>query len=311
MRFPKGLRIARRALFAYLRRDHQGFERHWRRLLFLSARGHVETLTFRRGETTWTVPVSTDSVAKNLFVEGAHQGRETRAVLAWLKERGHLGAQRSTLVDVGANLGAPSIPIALATGKQVLAIEPMPSNFELLRRNVESNGLGDRVICLQAAISVTPGEVEMVWHPRGGNCEVRSEGSLQGFGTLGSEHRTLRVPALPLDDALQAQGIAPEEVAAVWSDTQGYERQVMASGKPLWTAGAALFVELWPQGLRVHGGIEPFVETATQCFRHMILRKELLKQGAAAKPRPIEQLGTVLEKLGDRHTDALLLPGSP
>jgi hypothetical protein len=42
----------------------------------------------------------------------------------------------------------------------------------------------------------------------------------------------------------------------------------------------------------------------------MILRRELLEQGAAAKPQPIEQLGRVLEELRDRHTDALLLPGS-
>ncbi len=70
------------------------------------------------------------------------------------------------------------------------------------------------------------------------------------------------------------------------------------------------FVELWPPGLRAHGGIEAFVETATQFFGGLIPKRELVDHGDSAEPRSIEELGAVLAELGERHTDALLLPHS-
>ncbi len=42
-------------------------------------------------------------------------------------------------------------------------------------------------------------------------------------------------------------------------------------------------------------------------FGTMILSKELIAQGKSAPRRPISELSSVVETLGNRHTDALLI----
>lgn len=308
MRPGRLARIALRAGFASLVGDRERAVRHGRRLLFMLLEDQLEEMSFRRGGTRWTVPARDDPIARNLFVRGEHQGPELEALLAWLGARGYLGPERGALVDVGANIGSPSIPIALETGLRPLAIEPMPRNFALLERNVRDNGLAERFFCLNAAISTSAGELHMVGSEQGGGCEVETEAGSQGFGELAPGQTRLRVPALTLDDALAKHGIDPAEVAFAWSDTQGHERQVIASGTSLWRAGAPLFVELWPRGLRAHGGLEPFLATASDCFEALVPRRDLLEAGARAEPLPIAELGPLLDSLGDRHTDGLLIP---
>jgi len=51
-------------------------------------------------------------------------------------------------IDVGANVGMFTVPLALAVGPsgRVLTIEPSPDNVERLERNLELNGLGNVVV---------------------------------------------------------------------------------------------------------------------------------------------------------------------
>jgi FkbM family methyltransferase len=56
-------------------------------------------------------------------------------------------------VDVGANIGLHVLLAAMLVGEsgKILALEPHPKTADLLRRNLEINGLLERVICVQAA----------------------------------------------------------------------------------------------------------------------------------------------------------------
>jgi FkbM family methyltransferase len=224
------------------------------------------------------------------------------ALVAWLEARG--GLRGKAVVDVGANLGAPAIPLARATGCRVLAVEPVPDTFARLRRNVEQNGLSGAVIPLNAAISVERGGLEMAVHEDLSRSEVYRGGGAQGSA---GDFRRVLVPSLPLEAAVAAQGLSPGELALVWSDTQGYERQVVESGRPLWAAGVPLFVELWPRGLAAHGGVDAFAAAVRGSFARFILRDEPRAGRAAAASRPVDELPGVLSGL-QGHTDALLLP---
>ncbi len=309
----RGIRVRRlrkivtRSLVALLTGDRKRLLRQKRRLLFLIAERELDALTFRSGDTTWTVPAADDPVARKVFVDGAFQGREIQSVSAWLSEYGYLGDDKSTIVEVGANLGTTTVPFAKRTGKRVLAIEPMPENFEFLQRNVSDNGLDERVTCIQAGVSSASRELTMVSNPAGGLSEVKADGEYQGYGKPPEQSRLVQVSAISLDEAVRSHGIAPQDVAFVWSDTQGYEREVIESGGSLWAAGVPLVVELWRDGLRVHGGVEAFVETVQKRFGTMILSKELIAQGTSAPRRPISELSSVIEALGNRVTDALLI----
>jgi FkbM family methyltransferase len=64
-------------------------------------------------------------------------------------------------LDVGAHIGTIGIALALDNpGLEVIAIEPVPSNADLVRANVRLNGLSGRVQVLEAA-ATAPG-VELV-----------------------------------------------------------------------------------------------------------------------------------------------------
>jgi FkbM family methyltransferase len=47
--------------------------------------------------------------------------------------------------DIGANIGDSSIYFALHNAKKVIAIEPFPSNFELLKKNIFENKLDSKI----------------------------------------------------------------------------------------------------------------------------------------------------------------------
>lgn len=57
-----------------------------------------------------------------------------------------------TVVDIGANIGAVSI-YAAARGARVIAVEPEPSNADMLRRNIALNGYDGQILCHQLAVT--------------------------------------------------------------------------------------------------------------------------------------------------------------
>jgi len=61
--------------------------------------------------------------------------------------------KNSTLVDIGAFIGDSSIIMAEYTNHNVIAIEPNPSNFNLLTKTIKINHLEDRIDTYNIALS--------------------------------------------------------------------------------------------------------------------------------------------------------------
>jgi len=71
--------------------------------------------------------------------------------------------------DIGAHIGMVAIGLALDhPGLDVLAVEPVPANIELLRRNIDENGVADRVTIIPGAASKTRTSVDIAWDFAGG-----------------------------------------------------------------------------------------------------------------------------------------------
>jgi FkbM family methyltransferase len=68
----------------------------------------------------------------------------------------------STAIDVGANVGIFTVPLAIAVGTdgRVIAVEPSPENVEQLEHNIRLNDLGN-VDVLPIALASAPGEVAL------------------------------------------------------------------------------------------------------------------------------------------------------
>jgi FkbM family methyltransferase len=66
------------------------------------------------------------------------------------------------VVDAGACIGRHTLWLARAVGPQgkLIALEPLPANFRMLRRNVRANRLAN-VVCIPAALGATRGQVEL------------------------------------------------------------------------------------------------------------------------------------------------------
>jgi FkbM family methyltransferase len=119
-------------------------------------------------------------------------------------------------VDVGAHLGYYSLLMADLAGEKgrVMALEPNPRSFGLLRKTVSINGFGGRIECVQAAAYSKKGKANLVVID--GN---NPSGSLKTKPT--EEAETFRVDTIRLDALLEdwprvdfikidAEGVEPE-----------------------------------------------------------------------------------------------------
>ena len=142
-----------------------------------------------------------------------------------------------------------------------------------------------------------------------GQSEVQGIDGKQGYPREHYRAGTVEVPALTLDALVSTEGIRSDDVALVWSDTQGYETDVLESGSALWQTGTPAWVEVWPAGLNVQGGVERFVKVCQRYFCGFIESGAL--RAGSLEPSDIQKLSSIVGSLvGVDYTDVLLLPKS-
>ena len=290
------------------------FARRWLAWEFL--RGDAETITFQRDGFTWSV-FTKDIVGRSLYIHGEFQLEALLPLLTWLKTGRPQFSEQTAIINVGANIGDTALPLAKASGKKIIACEPVPRTFELLRKNAELNQMTAQVDCRQVAIATQKGTIEMLAAKDSGHSEVKSQNGKQGFGGRYDKEQcqVTQVPSLPLDQLVHDCNLRPEAVALVWSDTQGFESEVIASGSSLWKAGVPLWVEVAPAALEIHGGVARFESLCREHFRQLILDEQFLDSGRDQTPHPVERIAEVLRKLqqgkdrrGRDEQDVLLIP---
>jgi FkbM family methyltransferase len=266
-----------------------------RQIALFFLRHFRKEMTFRRNGFTWTgSPFCL--VSESIFLSGHYQDAFIELLLKYLN------AERTVIVNIGAHIGDVALPFS-RTGKRVVAIEPNPKTFARLQKNVRQNNLDARIDCLQFAISDKEGLAQLVVYPDAASSELLGDESRVGYG-LGVQSIQVQVKTVRLDGLLKSRGITPDQVALVWSDTQGLEAQVIESAPDLWRNGTLLWVEIWPRGLDCHGGADHFVELCKRHFRSL-LRADQMK----CDPEPIDNVESIVRSLKfGEHTDALLIP---
>lgn len=208
-------------------------------------------ITIRGDRFTWHAPAG-DAITSALYIDGRYQAADLDGVLRWLDEARSVLPTSRWVIDVGANIGTSTIEFA-AAGYRVLAIEPVPSNVSILRRNLDVNGLADRVNVVEAAVAQRAGAVSMHGTTHGTGRVIEEDPHQSGW----------RVRAAPLSTLLEEADLRTEEIALVWSDCEGSEADVIESGHALWAAGVPLLAELWAKN-------EELVETAQDHFTDFV-----------------------------------------
>jgi FkbM family methyltransferase len=158
--------------------------------------------------------------------------------LSFVKD--HMLKPGAIVIECGAHHGAQTILLSrwVGDGGRVIAIEPMPENVAIFRRNIELNSLSNVTVVEKAAGS-TCGYVSM---DQKSNSRV-SPKHYEGDMREGVESVTLDALAAELD-------IRPSFVKI---DVEGYEYQVLEGSSAILSTHPAIFVEVHTLALSRYG----------------------------------------------------------
>jgi FkbM family methyltransferase len=130
------------------------------------------------------------------------------------------------LLDVGANVGLISVPFALLDGA-VVAVEAVPDNVGMLRRNITLNDAPVTVVpvALGEARKTVRIQVEGDWRAGegSGTANILPAGSTYACVTQEIVVETL--------DAIATEGVIPDRCAVIKIDTDGYDLKVLQGGR--------------------------------------------------------------------------------
>ena len=147
----------------------------------------------------------------NLSINGIYEEFETDLV----KKEIHKG---DVVIDIGANIGYYTIMFAKLVGDsgKVIAFEPDPTNYELLKKNIEINGFTN-VILEQKALSDNPGKMMLSLNNEntaGHHLDFKNENSIN----------SIEVDVLSLDDYFSYKNI---KINFIKMDVEGAESNVI------------------------------------------------------------------------------------
>lgn len=139
---------------------------------------------------------------------GLHEVNEMAFVLHLLRPEEHF-------VDVGANVGSYTVLAGGGVKARVTAVEPIPATFAHLYRNVELNGMNDRVRCCQAGLSDQSGVL----------CFSSDLDCVNHVLAKGEDLPSVDVPVMLLDDL-----VGKDVPTLMKIDVEGHELAVLHGG---------------------------------------------------------------------------------
>jgi FkbM family methyltransferase len=251
-----------------------------RGLIFRAGFGTGQLETTIRGM-SFVLPAGGDVSMVPSLVGGYHERIE-------LDIYAQLAGVSSLVIDVGANIGLYTCvgAAAMASGK-VEAFEPVPANLEFLRRNVDANGVADRCVIVEEAVSDRSGSARLYLSNGIGNHSLAAENA--------ESDRYIDVAVTTIDERF-----AGRKVDVLKVDVEGFDVHVLRGAlQTLRTQLPAVFVELLTGRLE-HAGIAPsdLVELLVDVYDEIFVTDE---------PRGLVQRATRAEllKLSERkiHTN--------
>lgn len=209
------------------------------------------------------------------------------------------GRSEGQYVDVGANIGLTTIPIAARTLAKCVAIEPDPTNFSHLLTNVRANCPDAEVEFHQVAVMDRNGMADLALSPDNlGDHRVRVAGAPRGV--LGEDSwQTTRVECRALDEIVRLSG----KPLAVKIDVQGAEPFVFAGGQGTLSRADMVVVEWSPYWMRMmNADPEAVVRLLASSFRQLSIA-----EGETGEMRPAESPARGAERLlelYDQHKES-------
>ena len=237
-----------------------------RSLPSLRGRGRMALALHRRAprfDTSWdvemraghrmTVPAGSAQTWRAAFT-GAYDDEELELLLPHV-------APGSFVLDVGASLGFYAVPLGLAAGRaggRVLAIEPVPANCAVIRRNLAANGLESVVDIVVVGLGAREESVLLHVETGGtGNATIVSgldPGEVAGHDRAGGTGDVEMAQVVRLDDLALPEAYDGLRCSLMKIDAEGFEMDALAGGTAFVTAHRpVIFAEFHPSWLATRG----------------------------------------------------------
>ena len=179
--------------------------------------------------------------------------------------------REGTFIDVGANIGLTTIPIARNPNVACKAFEPEPRIFQYLSRNIAVNCPTANVELFNFALLDKAATLDLHLHPDNkGDNRVNLAGRSERGEGCGRE--VVKVPCKRLDDVLDPLTL-PRPLCVKMSG-QGVDSQILAGGQSVLGQASAMTFEFYPLLLKEQGSdIEPVIRFCVEKFDAAALLK--------------------------------------
>ncbi len=139
----------------------------------------------------------------------------------------------SLCIDIGANIGEHTVSMALAVGKlgKVIAFEPNPMVFEVLKTNSELNTDKTNILLFNCAISETDSE----FYYNSSEASFSNGGiSTEKTNPHGKFQLDQKIKGVHLDTFLHTHFAADlSQLRLIKVDTEGYDKEILKSIAPI------------------------------------------------------------------------------
>lgn len=291
------------------REDHRRTATRW--YLFGAMRRLTPSVATVHDGIWYYVSTSDSLIGRHTFSTGSYEQDLFARSLEIIEALTGAPALRGrTLVDVGANIGTTTVPaVKVFEAAFVVAFEPAPSNFKLLRCNIIANEIEEHVQPHQVALSDRTGVGSLeISESNYGDHRIRVSDVTPGAGLHGETGRTtIDVPVARLDDVLREDGVDPDDIGVVWMDTQGHEGHVLGGAETTLAHGIPTVLEYWPYALSRARGSELLYGLVASNYRRVVdLRASTHAKAVIEVPAgELSQLES--QYTGNRYTDLILL----
>jgi len=246
-------------------------------------------------------------ISKQLYLFKSYGYQELEKAYSLLKDHGFLGNGKCKIIDIGANIGTVCIS-ALKKNffEEALAIEPVPDNTFLLKKNSLANNLSSKIKFYPYAISNRRGKLTMkLSNDNYGDHRVLSGTDNKPVKNNGNSFDYVDVPVLSFDELVLKENLDLNNVGLIWMDTQGHDYFVLRGMEKTLSFKIPIVFEFYPSGIRQEGiQQEEFFDFIKTRFNYFYNLRE---------PFPVKLSTDKIINLFSRYqkesfTDLLLLP---
>ena len=263
-------------LDAYSLCDHSEFARQVftnnvdRRIAWATQKRLHEYVTCSVDGLSYISRSSDNCIIANMYVDNENWAKKDMERFYNLSKKFYsFTDDQNVFCDIGANIGTTCIYFKkkLDPEIRILAIEPVESNYTLLKINMLLNGLDhDKEILLQYAVGEKDEESEIYISKdnSGGNSIVSK-----------SSGETQKITIRSFDHVLEEYQINPAQIKYMWVDVEGYEIQfVKGALNTLRRYDIPIVMEFIPEVVKSNEGVENYINILKQVYSGLVIMQE-------------------------------------